>query len=243
MKKLASRIIILLTGILLLIPSCDDNGRSLGDFYISIATVVPEGNNAYSFILDNGKTLWPAAGNVRYSPNYNQRVFINFTILYDNMGKYDYGVKVNEIWNILTKPVIELNAENKDSIGNDPIIIKDIWVGGDYLNVSFLFNYGGVRPHAVNLVENTMAQDETSDKVALEFRHNSFGSTQTRLTEGFVCFDLKQFRKEDADRVEFSIKVKEYDKEKSFDVVYNYKQTSEAASKVPTPLKSSNEYY
>ncbi|SFK86427.1 NigD-like protein [Proteiniphilum acetatigenes] len=248
MKKTVLKISILLVGILLAIPSCDDNGRSLGDIYISIATVIPEGENAYSFLLDNDKRLWPAAGNVRYAPTHNQRVFLNYTILWESSGAtYDYDIKVNDIWNILTKQAIELNAENQDSIGNDPVKVKDIWVGGDYLNVSFLFNYGGVRPHLINLVENTLSDETSSDAIDLEFRHNAYQSPQTKLYEGFVCFDLKPFRTDDADSVNLSIKVKGWNGETTtYDVVYRYNQPvaeEKTTARIPTPVISSNEYY
>ena len=246
MKKSVLKISTLLIGILLSIPSCDDNnGRSLGDIYISIATVIPEGDNTYSFLLDDGNRLWPAAGDVRYTPTRDQRVFLNYTILWNSQGAtYDYDIKVNDIWNILTKQAIELNAENQDSIGNDPVRIKDIWVGGDYLNISFLFNYGGVKPHLVNLVENTLSEEASSDAINLEFRHNAYESTQTKLFEGFVCYDLKPFRKDDADAVDFSIKVKGWNEETTYELVYRYNQPeTEKSARAVTPEKSATEYY
>ncbi|RNC64185.1 NigD-like protein [Proteiniphilum sp. X52] len=247
MKKTVLKISILLMGILLSTPSCDDNGRSLGDIYISIATVVPEGENAYSFLLDNGKRLWPAAGNVRYAPTRNRRVFLNYTILWESSGaNYDYDIKVNDVWNILTKQAIELNAENRDSIGNDPVKVKEIWVGGDYLNVSFLFNYGGERPHLINLVRNTLSEETSPEAIDLEFRHNAYQSRQTKLYEGFVCFDLKPFRVNDANSVNLSIKVKGWNGETTtYDVVYRYNQPAaeETTARIPTPVISSNEYY
>ncbi len=158
MKKTLLILGIFSVGIFLANISCDDNSKSLGNFGIDIATVVPEGENAYSLLLDNGKRLWPAASAVLYTPKYNQRVFLNYTILSDVQSGYDHYIKVNDIWNILTKQAIELNEQNKDSIGgDDPIKPNAVWVGGDYLNVSFMFNYGGVKPHAINLVENTLS--------------------------------------------------------------------------------------
>ena len=83
--------------------ACDDNdGYSLGDFRISIATVVPEGQQSYSLLLDNGEKLWPAASDVYYRPSVNQRVFVNYTLLSDKMDGYDHYVKINDIWNVLT---------------------------------------------------------------------------------------------------------------------------------------------
>jgi len=47
------------------------------------------------------------------------------------------------------------------SIGNDPVKANAMWVGGDYLDVSFMFNYGGhANPHAINLVNNQLEPGE-----------------------------------------------------------------------------------
>lgn len=231
-------------GILLGYISCDDNSNALGNFGIDLATVIPEGENAYSLLLDNGKRLWPAASAVLYAPAYNQRVFLNYTILSDAQSGYDHYIKVNDIWNILTKKAIELTTQNQDSIGNDPVKANAIWVGGDYLNVSFMFNYGGIQPHAINLVKNTLISDTSPEVIDLEFRHNSYQSTQTKLYEGFVCFDLKPFRVNDADSVQLSIKVNGWNEDITYDVVYRYNQASmEARAEMPIPVISSNEYY
>jgi len=55
-------------GILLINTGCDDNSKSLGNFGIDIATIINEGDNAYSLQLDNGKRLWPAAKAVNFYP-------------------------------------------------------------------------------------------------------------------------------------------------------------------------------
>lgn len=246
MKKSVLKTTTLIIGILLAISSCEENnGRSLGDIHISLATVVQESENTYSFVLDNGKRLWSAAKNTQYTPTDKQRVFLNYTILWDNVdSNYDYGIKVNEVWNILTKPVIELNEQNQDSIGNDPIIVKDIWVGADYLNISFLFNYNGEKPHLINLVKNNLPTTSSPNAIDLEFRHNAYESAQTRLTEGFVCFDLRPLRADNANSVDLSIKIKERDRDITYDVVYEYDQpTVETMTRIPTPVISVNEYY
>ncbi|MBZ4651956.1 MAG: hypothetical protein JG761_756 [Proteiniphilum sp.] len=231
-------------GIILGMVSCDDHSHSLGSFGIDIATVIPEGENAYSLRLDNGKRLWPAASAIRYYPTSNQRVFLNYTILSDARDGYDHYIKVNDIWNILTKDIIILNAENADSIGNDPVKANAVWVGGDFLNVSFMFNYGGVKPHAINLVKNTLATESSEDAIDLEFRHNSYQSDQTALYEGFVCFNLKPLRSSATDSVKLSVKVKDWKGEITYDLVYRYDQASiNMRTEMPIPVISSNEYY
>lgn len=244
MKKINWVIASLLTGVLLVSLSCDDKSRSLGNFGIDIATVIPEGDNAYSLLLDNGKRLWPAASATRYAPTPGQRVFLNYTILSEEMTGYDHYVRVNDMWNILTKKAIELNAQNADSIGNDPVKANAMWVGGDYLNVSFMFNYGGMQPHAINLVNNQLEPGSDSKTINLEFRHNAYYSHSSKLYEGFVCFDLRPLRVENADSVKLSIKVKEWTGNKIYDVVYRYnQQTGTTRAEMPIPVISSNQYY
>jgi hypothetical protein len=244
MRKTFLTLTIISTGILLSLFSCDDNSNSLGEFRINVATVIPEGENAYSLLLDNGTRLWAAATAVVYQPTCNQRVFLNYTILSGAQEGYNHYIKVNDIWNILTKQVIELNTQNEDSIGNDPVKANAVWVGGDYLNVSFMFNYGGVRPHSINLVNNTLSPGNAPGVTELEFRHNSYDSQQDKLYEGFVCFDLKPLRANDADSVKLSIKVKELTGETTYDVTYRYNHAlQEAITEMPIPVVSSNEYY
>lgn len=236
-----------LIGLLVTLFSCDDNNKySLGDFRIDIATIEKQGENAYALVLDNGDRLWPAASDVRYLPKNNQRVIVNYTVLTGRQGEYTHYVKVNDIWNVLTKRAINLNAANADSIGNDPVRVNAIWVGGDYLNVDFMFNYGGIRPHAINLVNNMLKESPSEPNVIeLEFRHNAYGSNETTLYEGFVCFDLTPFRVNDVDSVAISVKIKEWGNEKTYDLVYRYNQASlsQAITQVPIPVITSNEYY
>lgn len=226
--------------------SCNENeGYSLGDFRVSIATLHAESPNHFFVQLDNGKKLFPAASDVRFYPKEGQRVFINYTILSDRQNGYAHYIKINDIWDILTKNVIELNAENADSIGNDPVKINDIWVGGNYLNIDFSFNYGGVRPHAINLVNNVLSSDATPNAIDLEFRHNAFDSSSASLYEGFVCFNLKPYQVADSDSVTFAVRVTDFGEEKTYHAVYHYNQVvlPHVSKATPIPIVSSNEYY
>ncbi len=220
----------------------DSDGYSLGDFRISIATVVPEEGMSYSLILDNGVKLWPAATDVYYRPNMNQRVFVNYTILSDKMQGFDHFIKVNDIWDILTKPVIELTEANADSIGNDPVRLNDLWIGNNFLNTDFAFNYNGMRPHAINMVQNKITTEDDAGVLELELKHNSYNSMSNRLFNGFACFDLKPFRVEGKDSIAIKVKVKDWDGEKEYDLMYKYNEVNNNRTEKSIPSITLNEY-
>lgn len=62
-----------------------------------------------------------------------------FNPLYDNYEGYDHGVKVECNYDVLTKQIEDLTADNEAEIGNDPVLVyKDMmWIGGGYLNIIF----------------------------------------------------------------------------------------------------------
>jgi len=236
----------LMMGILFASYTCDDNnGYSLGDFRINIATVEVENEGVFSLVLDNGTTLWPVATAIHYVPENGQRVFVNYTILSDEVNNFDFAIKINDIWDILTKNPIVLKVENADSIGNDPVEVNKMWIGNDYLNVDFLFNYGGIRPHAINLVENSIDPSPEDGKVHLEFRHNSFNSPSNHKYNGFVCFNLESLRTNNADSVVLSVKVNEWDGTRTYDLTYRFNDIPQlnVENGTTVPVISSNEYY
>lgn len=241
-KKIFTYVTLLVIAFSSFIACSDSDNYSLNNYRINIATVTPEGNQSYSLLLDNGTKLWPAAGNIYYKPRLNQRVFINYTILSDKMNGYDHYIRVNDMWDILTKPVIKLTAENADSIGHDPIRVENLWIANHYLNAEFSFNYGGVRPHAINLVQNFQQEHEVKDTLKLEFRHNSYNSYSDRLFRGLASFDLKPFRQEDKDSIPIQIKVKDWKGEQTYKLMYKYNGSNNVKSESSIPNITSSEY-
>lgn len=180
MKKLALRVIAIFFFGLSVTPfsSCDsDNSYTLDDIYVYMVTVKPIGDDAFDLVLDNGTLLW-AVNSYRYTPRYNQRAIAYFTLVSDKQGEYEHYITLRGLTSVLTKNIIDLTTENKDSIGNDPIKITRYWIGDDYLNIEFEYKRGGESVHYVNLVNNTIADTIANDKVRLEFRHNANNDPQ-----------------------------------------------------------------
>ena len=121
--------------------SCtDDDDYSLDKWMISVASLKsPEGSAPY-FKLDDGTTLWPAAGYINTSVLRNeQRVLLNYTLLGDSTTGavgFDYYIRVNGLDTLLTKPIVEnLEAKNDSVYGKDPVKITHLWTGNGHLTI------------------------------------------------------------------------------------------------------------
>ena len=181
MKKIKLLWMAMLTLMLPALQSCDDNdGYSLGDIAVDWATVRVVGGDTYSLNADRWGTLWPAATAIPfYKPIDGQRVITYFNPLYDNYEGYDHAVKVEHNYNVLTKQVEDLTAENESEFGNDPVWVnKDMmWIGGGYLNVIFRQNLPVKEKHLVSLVRDmraTAAEGEDDEYIHLEFRYKTY---------------------------------------------------------------------
>jgi len=184
----------------LLIPffvACmDDNDSPNENYHVDIATVInPDSSSSFVFQLDNDKLMWaPATGSSSYIPKDGQRIVAYYTILTDNSldSLYDYKVQLNDAYNVLTKGIFAIKPAQQDSIGNDSISIKNIWVGSDYLNVEFVYP-GNDKIHYINLVSDA-SKVYTDGKTHLEFRHNANDDSPVSYREGIVSFNLKSLK-------------------------------------------------
>lgn len=205
--------------------SClDDDGYSLDKFWIGVATIESESSGAHYFRLDDSSTLWPV--NVDYYTGHNlqdgQRALLNYTILSDSLSGYSHYVKVNGVEAILTKNIAEDMGEKNDSFyGTDPVAVKDIWIGGGYLNIWFGANFGGQVKHFVN------ALPVEDGEYALEFRHNAYNDPAVAAATSLVCFDLSSLPDTNGETVELTVKVKTFEGEKIFEFDYNSSKEAE----------------
>jgi hypothetical protein len=111
--------------------------------FTSIATVVNVNQTSgFNFKLDNGDVMKVTATNFPYyRPVSGQRIVANYSILSVNNDNntYNHKVALNDVYEVLTKGVFKMKPSTQDSIGNDLIEIRDIWVGSNYLNVEFVY--------------------------------------------------------------------------------------------------------
>ena len=231
MKKLRFGILLALTSVLLF--SCDDDdGYSLGDYWVTTGTVV-ETSDYYYVVTDGGDALWPSATNVPPSSlEDGMRVLVNYTILgdADDSELYDYYVKVNGISELLTKPIFNFDEttseEVKDSIGNDPVTIVDTWFTNNYLNVQFEYG-GGYGIHFINLVKDTEDLETENGEIILELKHNKNGDPYNYKQWGVASFDISELQVPGQTSVDIFVRSLNKDGEYHYNTVLTYEYDAE----------------
>jgi hypothetical protein len=135
---------------------------------------------------------------------------------------YDHKVRLNDLYEVLTKEIFNITAAIQDSIGNDQIAVSDIWIGSDYLNVEF--NYAGYNKiHYINLVSDS-TKKYSDNKVHLEFRHNANNDYVTYSKWGIASFNLRSLQANaSADSINLVICTKEFGTptDKTYNLTYN----------------------
>lgn len=224
---------------LFLLISCEEEGYSLDDFGISMATVENPNDEPYFYLhLDNGDVLWTTATNLyNYRPKTGQRIIADYTILDDEPNyNYDHNIKLNDAYNILTKDIFNIDATTQDSIGNDAVGIKEMWIGGDFLNVRFSYQ-GGDKTHNISLVRDA-SKEYDDKKIHLEFRHNTNQDASSQTITGIVSFNLSILRLETAyQAIDIVVHVNTYTNPNStYPLTYNFKNSNGVNRELTTDI-------
>ncbi|MDG5800187.1 NigD-like protein [Marinilabiliaceae bacterium ANBcel2] len=227
MKKILFYTLTLILSLAIYSCSDDDDSYSLNKYWVSPATVEVDGAGNVSFVTDNRERLFPSGGikgSSRDQFENGDRIWLNYTILSKSEGAYDYLVMVNRVDKILTKDIIELNAHNADSIGNDPVRIIDWWFSKDHLSIRFVYGGGG-KVHFINLVQDIDNPKNEEGIPVLEFRHNRNDDPYNYKMYGTVSFSLDYLVEqadEEVDEVEFILKARPFKDEEPFERKIKY---------------------
>lgn len=216
MKKYVTAAIIFLTAYVLTscIPEEKMYYSTLGIIVITQDSTIIEADDGARFLVANRNSLNVAVEN-------GDRVIVDFTIV-DNIAPQgiDLVIEIYNLEKVLFKPVIEINSEIADSIGNDPLQVGSLWLEKDFINLNFMY-YGNTLIHYINLIR--YPGEIPVDTIDLEIRHNNNNDEPRYNYSGFVSFDLRSLQNEVADSVVLRIKAREFDNqhfEKNF--TYRY---------------------
>lgn len=210
-----------------LLFSCNNNEEEVEDSNVEMATVEnPSQLTNFYLNLDDSSRLYVLNNDIKYyRPKNEQRVIVDYTILSNKPrgSSYDHDVKINDVYEVLTKGIFPITSATEDSIGNDPIAINGMWISGNYLNVDFIYP-GYSKMHFITLASDA-SKTYTDNKIHLEFRHNANNDYPSFNISGVVCFNLKSLRKSGSSSVDIVIHSNEFDNgasEKTRNFTYKY---------------------
>lgn len=226
MKKL---FIFLLVGSLFgLMTGCDldDDGYYLNDAWVGFGLVNKDAaSESFTIEMDDGEVLYPSTnlGLVKDVFN-NERVLVNFTILGNKENPEHneyYYVQINSLRKILYKSIFDITPAKEDSIGNDPILVKDQWIKKNMLNFELKY-WGGNKTHFINLVKQPGEINPDNGPVVLELRHNANDDTEEFPLSAYVSFDLNSLKVAGKNSTSFKVIAKGFDGE-DFEYTGEYK--------------------
>ena len=189
--------LLLIVALLPLFEACEDRSNNdIINYQVDIATVQnPYNESSFFFRLDNNQLMYvDESAFSGYAPKDGQRIIANYTLLSNKSAThlYNFDVRLNDAYNVLTKGIFNVTKATQDSIGNDSIAIDDMWIGSDYLNVQFEYP-GYNKTHFINLVNDT-SKVFTDGKIHLYFRHNSNSDSPVYIRSGIVSFNIKSLQ-------------------------------------------------
>jgi hypothetical protein len=182
--------------------------------------------SGYMIITDGGNVLLAESIPVNIDFDDNARVSIQYRIIQrapqNDSIQADYLVQVDGINELITKEIITVDDNNRDTLGNAPVEFRQVWITQDFLTVYYSF-YVGSKYHDFNL---TYDIDEQADDefIYLTFRHNDNNDEEVQQYWAYVTFRLNSLRKEGQSEVKIHFRGKqnnENDYIKS-DLVYKY---------------------
>jgi hypothetical protein len=204
MKRFGFYYLIVLSSLIFIACDKDEDPQ-----YFTVVGTVSKTVDSTIIVTDTDERLLVNNSGSAGSLDNDDRVIIYFTVLDVTLPQgIDYVVDLYDVTKVLYKPVIELTNEIADSIGNDPLVVRDIWIAKKYLNMNFSY-YGNNMTHYVNLTRTPGTI--TNDTIDLEVRHNANDDQQAYTINGFVSFDIESLQQEALDSVVLRVKAKEYD--------------------------------
>ena len=199
------------------LSGCDlnDDGYYQRDSWIGYGLVQKDVNaGIYQIAMDDGEVLYPISNDYWWHEvNNNDRVFVNFTIIGNKKSEnHDelYYVDINSLRKILYKGIFNITPATEDSIGNDPIRVKDKWIKKNMLNFELQYA-GGNKIHYINLVKQPGPINPDNGPVLLELRHNTNGETEQFPLSAIVTFDLSALKVPGKTSTQFKVKAKGFD--------------------------------
>lgn len=157
----------------------------------------------FKIVTDLGNTLLVAENdNPSFQVEDSMRVVATFTEL-EQKDENVYNIRINAIRQLLTKDPLyssQLDEQQVDSVGHDPIEMYYAWFGGSYLNIEFGVYFSD--PQTAHMLNLVVDEERSTDKqVYVKLTHNAFEDTRMYRGYGRVSFNIADLIPEGTDQI------------------------------------------
>jgi hypothetical protein len=179
----------------------DDDDDNLV-YYLELGVVDGDNEGDFLIVTDSDTKLKLLNYPDDFEIEDGKRVLIKYVIEDSSSagGDYDFLVNAYSLENVIVKNIIELNEENRDTIGTDPLVINSIWIEGGFLNVDFTF-MGADKIHYINMVKDPEEQEGNETRIYLQVRHKNNGDLPYQRFRGIMSFLLEPLQVEGSSMV------------------------------------------
>ena len=158
-------------------------------------------------ISDQGNTfvITESLFTVNLNDFTSERVMLACDVLRETAAQ-TYDIRLTGIVSVLTKNIktMEDSTPDEDLNVDNPVIIRDLWYAGGYMNMAIEVaqKKGSETPHHLNLVYDATAAED--GKYTFMLRHNAHGEVPSEedrefsTGSGYVSFPIANFIKEDS---------------------------------------------
>ena len=209
-------ITVIVSGVLFSSCTKEKDYYSIGDIFVSYGVIEKRSEtiNDYVIHLDDGSKVVPAISSPSGLIKDNERVWVYFNPLSDTKltdSTVTYIAKIVNLKEILFKDIKNISQVSADSVGHDPIIVRDSWISktGGILNLDLRFFTQGSL-HYINLIDNGEANG-ISNPFILELRHNARGEFNGYSATALVSFKLNYLKLSGQNMTRFYIRYTDYD--------------------------------
>ena len=160
-----------------------------------------------TIISDQGNIFQIAESGFEVDLNEYERVLVACDVLKETAEK-TYDIRLSWIARVLEKNVKTMadSTPEEDLSVNDPIVLREIWYSGGYLNMTIetAHKRGSETAHFINLVQE---ESEKEGTYTFSLRHNAMGETPSENDKdysgatGYVSFPIAGIIKGDSAKI------------------------------------------
>lgn len=159
----------------------------IGAYRVDWVKVVSDG--VFSLLDQQETRLYDTGATTTKDLKAGERVIINYTFTDEQSSGFERNIKINSVYPVLCGDLKFLTPEAVDKLKNDPIVFESVWMGRNYLNISFYIDTGN-HQHTIGLVKSPSPYPGDTDALYLLFRHDKNGDSDGSRKKVYASFDL-----------------------------------------------------